>query len=34
MKNATDINNQLDDFKLNYIKKMKEEQLEGQLIKK
>jgi hypothetical protein len=34
MKNATDINNQLDDFKLNYIKKMKEEQLEGLLIKK
>ena len=25
---------QLEDFKLNYIKKMKEEQLEGELIKK
>jgi len=25
---------QLDEFKLNYIKKMKEEQLEGELIKK
>lgn len=34
MKNAKEINDQLDDFKLNYIKKMKEEQLEGQLIKK
>jgi len=28
------ISDQLDDFKLNYIKRLKEEQLEGQLIKK
>jgi len=34
MKNAKEIQDQLEDFKLNYIKKMKEEQLEGQLIKK
>lgn len=34
MKNAKEINDQLEDFKLNYIKKMKEEQLEGQLVKK
>jgi hypothetical protein len=34
MKNAKEISDQLEDFKLNYIKKMKEEQLEGQLIKK
>ena len=34
MKNASEITNQLEDFKLNYIKKLKEEQLEGELIKK
>ena len=34
MKNAQGVNDQLEDFKLEYIKKMKEEQLEGELIKK
>lgn len=34
MKNAANVSKQLDDFKLSYIKKMKEEQLEGELIKK
>ena len=34
MKNAQNVQDQLEDFKLNYIKKMKEEQLEGELIKK
>merc|ERR1711981_1239911 len=34
MKNAQSVNEQLEEFKLNYIKKMKEEQLEGELIKK
>jgi hypothetical protein len=34
MKNAQEITEQLEDFKLNYIKKLKEEQLEGELIKK
>ena len=34
MKNAQEITEQLEDFKLTYIKKLKEEQLEGELIKK
>ena len=34
MRNAQSVNEQLDDFKLDFIKKMKEEQLEGELIKK
>mmetsp|Transcript_1864 Transcript_1864/g.2537 ORF Transcript_1864/g.2537 Transcript_1864/m.2537 type:complete len:128 (+) Transcript_1864:456-839(+) len=34
MKNAQNVQEQLEDFKVNYIKKMKEEQLEGELIKK
>jgi len=34
MRNASSVNEQLEDFKLTYIKKMKEEQLEGELIKK
>lgn len=34
MKNSQMISEQLEDFKLNYIKNMKEEQLEGQLIKR
>jgi hypothetical protein len=34
MRNAQNVQDQLEDFKLNYIKKMKEEQLEGELIKK
>lgn len=34
MKNAQNIQEQLEDFKLNFIKKMKEEQLEAELIKK
>ena len=34
MKNAQNVQDQLEDFKLNYIKKLKEEQLEGELIKK
>ena len=34
MKNAQNVQDQLEDFKLDFIKKMKEEQLEGQLIKK
>lgn len=34
MKNAANVQDQLEDYKLNYIKKLKEEQLEGELIKK
>ena len=34
MKNAQNVQDQLEDFKLNYIKKLKQEQLEGELIKK
>ena len=34
MLNTREIKNQHTDFKMNYIKKMKEEQLEGELIKK
>jgi len=34
MKNAHNVQEQLEDYKLNYIKKLKEEQLEGELIKK
>lgn len=34
MKNAQNVQDQLEDFKLNYIKKLKEDQLEGELIKK
>jgi len=34
MRNAQSVNEQLETFKLNYIKKMKEEELEGQLIKR
>ena len=34
MKNAQNVQDQLYDFQKNYIKKMKEEQLEGELIKK
>jgi len=34
MRNAQNVNEQLEDFKLDYIRKMKEEQLEGELIKK
>lgn len=34
MKNAQNVTDQLEDFKFNYIKRLKEEQLEGELIKK
>ena len=34
MNNAQDISDQLEDFKLRYIKRMKEEMLEGELIKR
>lgn len=34
LKNQKEINSQLDEFNINYIKKMKQEQLEGELIKK
>ena len=34
LQNTQSISQQLEEFKLNYIKKMKEEELEGQLIKK
>ena len=34
MNNANDISDQLEDFKLRYIKRMKEEMLEGELIKR
>jgi len=34
MENAQAINTQLEDFKLNYIKGLKEEMLEGELIKR
>lgn len=34
MKNAENIATQLDDFKMNFIKSLKEDELEGELIKK
>jgi hypothetical protein len=34
MKNSQSINDQLEEFKLNFIKRIKEEQLEGELIKR
>ena len=34
MNNAVDINKQMEDFKMNYIKKLQEEMLEGELLKK
>jgi len=34
MENAKAISDQLDEFKLNYIKKLKEDMLEGELIKR
>jgi len=34
MENAKAISDQLDEFKLNYIKKLKEDPLEGELIKR
>ena len=34
MDNATDINNQLEEFKMSYVKKLQEEMLEGELLKK
>ena len=34
MKNAEDINNQMEDFKMSYIKRLQEEMLEGELLKK
>lgn len=34
MKNSQMISEQLEDFKMSYIKRLKEEQLEGQLIKR
>jgi hypothetical protein len=34
MSNAKMVQDQLEDFKMSYIKKYKEEELEGQLIKK
>jgi hypothetical protein len=34
MKNAKDIQDQLEEFKVGYIKKLKEEELEGKIIKK
>lgn len=34
MKNAQNIQDQLEEFKMNYIKRIKEEELEGELIKK
>lgn len=34
MKNAQNIQEQLEEFKMNYVKRLKEEQLEGELIKK
>jgi hypothetical protein len=34
MKNAQNVQDQLEDFKLTFIKRLKEEQLEGELIKK
>jgi hypothetical protein len=34
MENAKDISNQLEEFKINYIKTLKEEMLEGELIKR
>lgn len=33
-KNADNIGTQLDDFKMSYIKRLKEDELEGELIKK
>ena len=34
MQNAKHVNEQLEDYKMAFIKKMKEDELEGQLIKK
>jgi len=34
MKNADNISTQLEDFKMSFIKRMKEDELEGELIKK
>ena len=34
MENAKDISDQLEEFKINYIKQLKEEMLEGELIKR
>ena len=34
MQNAKHVNDQLEDYKMAFIKKMKEDELEGQLIKK
>ena len=34
MKNSASVSKQLEDFKLSYITKMKEDQLEGELIQK
>lgn len=34
MKNAENIQTQLDDFKMSFIKRLKEDELEGELIKK
>jgi len=34
MKNAENIQTQLDDFKMGFIKRLKEDELEGELIKK
>lgn len=34
MKNAENISTQLEDFKMSFIKRMKEDELEGELIKK
>jgi hypothetical protein len=34
LSNAKDISDQLENFKLNYIKQLKEEMLEGELIKR
>jgi hypothetical protein len=34
MENAKDISDQLEEFKINYIKQLKEEILEGELIKR
>ena len=34
MANADSVNKQMEDFKMNYIKKIQEEMLEGELLKK
>jgi hypothetical protein len=34
MKNTEEVNKQMDDFKMNYIKKMQEDMLEGELLKR